>query len=198
MNPLQELVSNFQELVAQVPEIIRPFIVMLAGTIPFIEGELAATIGIVGGLNPIVAAIAAAAGNFLCVLVVVLLTSRARTAVVDRSRARVGAGVGAGGSAASLSADDAALLDRMPSDKPVSKGRQRFNRMLVRFGVPGASILGSSGHPDAVHLRDSRRGRYLASVGPAVAGRRHRDLDDRDDRVGLGCAHLSRGSLSSR
>jgi len=142
MNPLQELVSNFQELVAQVPEIIRPFIVMLAGTIPFIEGELAATIGIVGGLNPIVAAIAAAAGNFLCVLVVVLLTSRARTAVVNRSRARVGAGVGAGGSAASLSADDAALLDRMPSDKPVSKGRQRFNRMLVRFGVPGASILG--------------------------------------------------------
>lgn len=142
MNPLQELVSNFQELVAQVPEIIRPFIVMLAGTIPFIEGELAATIGIVGGLNPIVAAIAAAAGNFLCVLVVVLLTSRARTAVVNRSRARVGAGVGAGGSAASLSADDADLLDRMPSDKPVSKGRQRFNRMLVRFGVPGASILG--------------------------------------------------------
>ena len=121
MNPLQELVTNFQDLVAQVPEIVRPLIVMLAGTIPFVEGEVAAMIGIVGGLNPIVAAIAAASGNFLCVLVVVLLTSRARTAVVNR---------------ASASQDDAT-----PS-KPESKGRQRFKRWLVRFGVPGASILG--------------------------------------------------------
>lgn len=121
MNPLQELVTNFQDLVAQVPEILRPLIAMLAGTIPFVEGEVAAMIGIVGGLNPIAAAIAAASGNFLCVLVVVLLTSRARTAVVNR---------------ASASQDDAA-----PS-KPESKGRQRFKRWLVRFGVPGASILG--------------------------------------------------------
>ena len=29
----------------------------------------------------------------------------------------------------------------MPA-KPESKGRQRFRRFLIRFGVPGASLLG--------------------------------------------------------
>ena len=88
MNPVQELIINFQELAAQVPEVIRPFIVMLAGAIPFIEGEVASVIGMVGGLNPIMAGLAAAAGNFLCVLIVVLVTSRARTAVVKHNRER--------------------------------------------------------------------------------------------------------------
>jgi len=142
MNPIQELIINFQNLVAQVPEMIQPFIVMLAGMVPFIEGEVAAMIGIVGGLNPIVAAIAAAAGNFLCVLFVVLLTSRARTAVVNRSRVRVGATVGAAGSIDDAGASEATAFEEAASAKPESKGRQRFKKWLVRFGVPGASILG--------------------------------------------------------
>jgi len=142
MNPVQELIINFQNLVAQVPEIIQPFIVMLAGTVPFIEGEVAAMIGIVGGLNPIVAAIAAAAGNFLCVLLVVLLTSRARTAVVDHRRVRVGATVGASGSSELAGDERGAVFEETASSKPESKGRQRFRNWLVRYGVPGASILG--------------------------------------------------------
>lgn len=123
MNPVEQLVTTFQELVGQVPEIIRPVVVMLAGAIPFIEGEVASMIGVLGGLNPVVAGIAAAAGNFLCVLLVVLLTSRARAAVTGR-RAEAHAGV-----------------EAAPA-KPESKGRQRFKKWLVRFGVPGASILG--------------------------------------------------------
>ena len=39
MNPIEELVNNFQHLVAQVPE-VKPFVVMLAGAIPFIDGEV--------------------------------------------------------------------------------------------------------------------------------------------------------------
>lgn len=128
MNPIEDLVSNFQGLVAQVPEIVQPFIVMLAGAVPFIEGEVASLIGIVGGINPIVAGIAAAIGNFLAVLGVVTLSSRARTAVVNR---RVSSNVG-----------PVATLEREPEAKPESKGRQRFKRWLVRFGVPGASLLG--------------------------------------------------------
>src|SRR5690606_22557784 len=97
MNPIQELITNFQALVAQVPEIVQPFIVMLAGAIPFIEGEGAAVIGIAGGIPLIIVAIAAAAGNFLSVLLVVIFTSRARSAVVNHTRARREALVGAGG-----------------------------------------------------------------------------------------------------
>jgi hypothetical protein len=127
MNPIEQLVSGFQDLVGQVPELIQPVIVMLAGTIPFIEGEVASLIGVVGGLNPIVAGIAAAAANFLCVLLVVLLTSRARDAVVNHRAAH--------------GTEDAALQGSTPAN-PESKGRKRFKKWLVRFGVPGASLLG--------------------------------------------------------
>lgn len=142
MNPLQELITNFQNLVAQVPEIVQPFIVMLAGTVPFVEGEVAAMIGIVGGLNPIVAGIAAAAGNFLCVLLVVLLTSRARSAVVNRGRARVGTTVGGAPSSAFGGEERTVAFEGTESATSESKGRQRFKKWLVRYGVPGASILG--------------------------------------------------------
>ncbi|MGF0114801.1 small multidrug efflux protein [Promicromonospora sp. Marseille-Q5078] len=142
MRPVEELVDSFQRLVADVPEIVQPLIVLLAGAIPFVEGEGASMIGIVGGINPVVAAVAAAAGNFLCVLLVVLLTSRARTAVATRRASRVEATVGTAGTAGSTEAEGAAGLEASAPARPESKGRQRFNRWLVRFGVPGASILG--------------------------------------------------------
>ncbi|GAA3720356.1 hypothetical protein GCM10022224_102930 [Nonomuraea antimicrobica] len=121
MNPIETLVRNFQDLVAQVPDIVQPLIVMLAGAIPFIEGEGASPIGVLGGIHPIVAGIAAASGNFLSVLAVVLLSTRVRTTAAARRARRV---------------------ETPAEPKPESKGRQRFRRYLVRFGVPGASILG--------------------------------------------------------
>lgn len=65
---------------------------------------------------------------------VVLVTSRARTAVTNRADARAEATAAAAGGTSTLVATRVA--------KPESKGRLRFNRWLVRFGVPGASILG--------------------------------------------------------
>ncbi|MBN6042224.1 hypothetical protein [Amycolatopsis sp. 195334CR] len=123
MSPVENLVGDFQELVGQVPEFIQPVIVALAGAVPAIEGEVASLIGVLGGLHPVVAGIAAAAGNFLCVLVVVLLTSKARAAVVSHHRA-------------------AHAEDEAKPAKPESKGRRRFKKALARFGVPGASLLG--------------------------------------------------------
>lgn len=137
MTPTERLVSGFQELVAQVPELIQPFVVLLAGAIPFLEVEGASIIGVAGGMNPLLVVIAAAVGNYLSVLLVVLFSSRARAAVVDRRSARVAAM--AGGSAA-----ESAESELPPSAlaAPESKGRRRFKRWLVRFGVPGATILG--------------------------------------------------------
>lgn len=142
MNPVEELISNLQDLVAQVPEIVQPIIVMLAGAIPFVEGEGASVIGALGGINPVIAAIAAATGNFVCVLIVVLLSSRARTAVASRRASRATTTVG-GPRAANPSVDEGpATIEGTSRPEPESKGRQRFRRWLVRFGVPGASILG--------------------------------------------------------
>lgn len=115
MNPASELILGFQNLVAQLPELLQPLIVMLAGAVPFIEGEGAASIGIIGGIHPVVAAIAGFAGNFLCVAVIVLLGARVRTAVVAR---------GGGG-------EDA-----------VSPRREKVLRAYHRYGAPGVSLLG--------------------------------------------------------
>lgn len=116
---MDDLVRTFQDLVAQVPEAVQPIIVMLAAAIPFVEGEGAAVIGVLGGIHPVVAGVTAAAGNFLSVLAVVLLSSRVRTAAMAGRAPQV----------------------ELPTE-PESKGRRRFRRWVVRFGVPGASILG--------------------------------------------------------
>ncbi|WP_291040082.1 small multidrug efflux protein [Herbiconiux sp.] len=151
-----DLIARFQELVGQVPELLQPLIVALAGAVPFIEGEGAATIGILGGLHPVVAVIAGAAGNFLCVTVLVLASSGARSAIVNRRRVRLAAreeareSVVAGAPAGPLDAADhvSAGSGTGPELKPEPESarkaarRAKFQRALDRYGVPGVSLLG--------------------------------------------------------
>jgi uncharacterized membrane protein len=128
------LVDNFQDLVAQVPDLVQPLIVAAAGAVPFIEGEGAAVIGIIGGIHPAIAAAAGIIGNFVCVTVLVLLTARTRSAVVTRTRTRrlVAAG---GGDAAEVPSPEAA-------DERGSARKAKFQRAFERYGVPGVSLLG--------------------------------------------------------
>jgi hypothetical protein len=114
-NPVSDLVLGFQNLVAEVPDLVQPLVVALAGAVPFIEGEGAAAIGIIGGIPPVVAALAGAIGNLLCVAVVVLATSRVRTAVTTR---------------------------RGGAEKPTTARREKFERAYHRYGTPGVSLLG--------------------------------------------------------
>jgi len=124
------LIETFQDWVAQVPELVQPLIVALAGAIPFIEGEGAATIGIIGGIHPVVAGVAAVIGNFLCVAVLVLLSSGARQAVVTRHRSRVAVKSGGG-----------TAVDTLPEEQTSTRS-QKFQRAFERYGVPGVSLLG--------------------------------------------------------
>lgn len=159
-----------QSAIDQVPDILQPVIVALAGTIPYIEGEGAAAFGILAGIHPVVAAIAGAAGNILCVVAVVLLGSRIREAVVAR-RARssrttapraatthtalvaestvdestVDAG-GASSPSTTTITTEVGPLDEQPVEadaKPTrrAKGRAKLRTWMVRFGVPSASLL---------------------------------------------------------
>ncbi|WP_047521185.1 hypothetical protein [Microbacterium sp. ZOR0019] len=129
------LIETFQNLVAQVPELVQPLIVALAGAIPFIEGEGAVSIGILGGIPPVVAAIAAMVGNFLCVAVLVLASSGARQAVLNRSRAR-NAVLAGGGTTETAPAAEAVDSERGSARK------EKFQRAFERYGVPGVSLLG--------------------------------------------------------
>ena len=135
------LIETFQNLVAQVPELLRPLIVAAAGAIPFIEGEGAATIGIIGGIHPVVAVAAAVIGNFVCVAALVLLSSRTRTAVVARHRSRtqareevLAAGQGVALPSASSTPDQTSTA--------ASPRAAKFQRAFERYGVPGVSLLG--------------------------------------------------------
>lgn len=128
MNPVEAIILWLQQAMAQVPDIVQPLLVALAGMIPFVEGEIASMLGVWAGVHPVVAFLAAAVGNFLSVFVVVFFGARIRAAVVAR-RARRNGGVVA------------------PEKKPESKGRLRLKKFLVRFGVPGASILGPLAMP---------------------------------------------------
>ncbi|GAA4697182.1 hypothetical protein APR04_004426 [Promicromonospora umidemergens] len=137
-----DLVDTLQDLVGQVPELVQPLIVAAAGAIPFIEGEGGAAIGILGGIHPVVAAIAAMAGNFLVVAALVLLGSGAHDAVVTRHRAKVRArdGVPVGGPAPGAAPDDG-LDDNLDGGRS-SVRRAKFQRAYERYGVPGVSLLG--------------------------------------------------------
>ncbi|WP_432790526.1 small multidrug efflux protein [Brevibacterium sp. K11IcPPYGO002] len=157
MNPIIEF---FQGLAAQVPDLLQPFIVAAAGAIPFIEGEISSIIGVWAGMNPVLAGIAGAIGNFVCVTVIVLLGARARRAVVtrrsaSRELAAVGAGVTAesasGDSPTDITAEDKAAEGHLgEGEKPESKGRVKFKKFLTRFGVPGASLLGPLAIPTQI------------------------------------------------
>ncbi|GAA1236351.1 hypothetical protein JOF42_001249 [Microbacterium phyllosphaerae] len=126
------LIETFQGFVAQVPELVQPLIVALAGAIPFIEGEGAVSIGIIGGIHPVVAAIAAMVGNFLCVAVLAIASSGARTAIVNRSRSREAVLAGTSGGVESVPAE---------SERGGAR-REKFQRAFERYGVPGVSLLG--------------------------------------------------------
>ncbi|WP_353111514.1 small multidrug efflux protein [Microbacterium sp.] len=118
------LIDTFQNLVAQVPDLVQPLIVALAGAIPFIEGEGAATIGVVGGIHPVVAALAAIVGNFVCVAALVLVSSGARQAILTRRD----------GSRGPAPVDEG-------SERKAAR-RAKFHRAFERYGVPGVSLLG--------------------------------------------------------
>lgn len=113
MNPVADLILGFQNLIAQLPEWAQPLIVFVAGAVPFIEGEGAASIGIIGGINPVIAAIAGALGNFVAVAIVVLLGAQIRAALT-RSKRR----------------------------KPASARKEKFQKAFNRYGVVGVSLLG--------------------------------------------------------
>ncbi|MFC8680189.1 small multidrug efflux protein [Microbacterium ureisolvens] len=142
MNHTSNFVEGLQDLIVQVPEFVQLLIVGAVAMVPFLEGELASTLGVWAGLNPFIAFAVAATGNFLSVFAVVVFGARVREAVVARSaRVKTAAAGGAVSDGAVLVGErpDAVGID---GAKPESKGRERFRRFLVRFGVPGASLLG--------------------------------------------------------
>ncbi|TQK17984.1 hypothetical protein FBY40_0467 [Microbacterium sp. SLBN-154] len=134
--------EGFQAYVDQLPEFLQPLLVALLGMIPYVEGEGSAAIGILGGIHPVVAALAGIIGNLLSVVLVVLLGSRVRESVIARRAAKASvAPTGPQASSSSTMVMERPTEADTEGDSRRAKGRRRLQRWLVRFGVPGASII---------------------------------------------------------
>lgn len=141
-----DVVTSWQDLLGQAPQLLQPVVIALAGAVPFVEGEGAVVIGVLGGLHPVVAGVAAALGNVVVVALLVLASARTRRAVAAGRRS------GGGG------ADD----DAAGAPGRSSARRVKFQRAYERYGVPGVSLLGPLLLP--THLTAT----MLAATGVAV------------------------------
>lgn len=164
-----DLIEFLQNLMGQVPEPVQPLIAALAGAIPFIEGEGGVAIGVLGGINPVLAGVAAAIGNFLSVAVLVLLGSGARNAVLNRRHEKTLAGAG---TPATVGSSLEVPPGERPEDSRSAARRAKFQRAYERYGVPGVSLLGPlllPTHFTATMLAASGVGRARILVWQAVA-----------------------------
>ncbi|EWS81360.1 small multidrug efflux protein [Brachybacterium phenoliresistens] len=175
------IIDHLQNLLGMLPDPLQPLVSALAGMIPFVEGEGGAAIGILGGVPPVLAALAAMAGNFLIVAGLVMASSGAREAVVTRRGARTPVAVGGAGSRAGAADgfDPADGADLLPAPQPVNPRkaarREKFQRAYERFGVPGVSLLGPlllPTHFTATMLAATgvRKGWILLWQGIAIVG----------------------------
>ncbi|ARU51711.1 hypothetical protein JOE63_000670 [Cellulosimicrobium cellulans] len=109
---MTDIVTGLQELTQGLPPLLRWVGVLLAGAIPYVEAEGAAILGVVAGVNPVVAIVAAVVGNAIALALVVWLIGAARSGV---TRGRAAA---------------------------QSPKQQRMRKVFDRYGVPGVSLLG--------------------------------------------------------
>lgn len=144
------LLDMIRDFFAQVPELLQPLLIAAAGAVPFVEGEGAAGIGILGGIHPATAIILGIVGNFICVTILVLTSASARNAVVSRQRKRrtqsqadedldfaldLALDPGTG-----LAVDLVAFTE--DTDERKTRRRTKFQQAFERYGVPGVSLLG--------------------------------------------------------
>jgi hypothetical protein len=77
------MTDALRDFTASLPELLQWVGIVLAAAIPFVESYFGSVIGIVAGVNPAVAIIAAIVGNVLSMLVFVLTAHGVRSRVRD-------------------------------------------------------------------------------------------------------------------
>lgn len=115
------MIDTLQDFTSSLPAMLQWLGVMVAAAIPFVESYFGAVIGVVAGINPMVAIVAAIAGNVISMLIVVLSAHGLRSRVVNRREPK--------------------------EDTPRrAKLRARFDK----YGVAGVSLLGQTILPSQI------------------------------------------------
>lgn len=105
--------DTLQQFTSSLPEFLQWIGVLLIAAIPLVESYFGSAIGIISGVNPFVAVLAAVVGNVLSMIVFVLSAHRVRSRVIA-NRAVV----------------------------EISPRREKIRMRMERYGVPGVSLLG--------------------------------------------------------
>jgi uncharacterized membrane protein len=115
------MIDSLQDFTAGFPDLLQWVGVMLAAAIPFVESYFGSVIGILAGIHPVVAILAAIVGNVVSMLIFVL------SAHGVRSKVREG-------------------KDAKPESPRKAKLRERFDK----YGVAGVSLLGQTLLPSQI------------------------------------------------
>lgn len=107
------MLETLQDFTSSFPELLQWVGVMLIAAIPFVESYFGAAVGVLAGINPVVAIAAAIVGNFVSMLIFVLSAHGVRSGVVRGKEA-----------------------------KPLSPRRQKLRERFDKYGVAGVSLLG--------------------------------------------------------
>lgn len=110
-----------QEFTATLPPLLQWVGVMIAAAIPFVESYFGSVLGILAGINPVVAIIAAIAGNVISMLIFVLSAHGVRAKVVGGKK-----------------------------PKEASPRRERLRKSFDKYGVAGVSLLGQTILPSQI------------------------------------------------
>ncbi len=145
-----DLMNTAREFVTGLPEALQGMGVFLVSFIPFVEGEGAAVIGVLAGIDPWLAAPVAALGNILVIAILVYTAHGVRGAVLNRRAARrepVPAMAGASDGRDGFPNDSTWGRDDFPNEsaggqKQGSASRALLRERFERWGVPGLSLIG--------------------------------------------------------
>jgi hypothetical protein len=119
-NEGHHMIDALQDFTANFPPLLQWVGVMLAAAIPFVESYFGSVIGILAGINPVVAIIAAIVGNVISMLIFVLSAHGVRS--------KVTAG----------------------KEKAESPRRERLRKSFDKYGVAGVSLLGQTILPSQI------------------------------------------------
>lgn len=113
--------ESLQAFTSSLPPLLQWVGVLLIAAVPFVESYFGSVVGVVSGLNPVVAIAAAVVGNVVSMLIFVLSAHRVRSKVVS-GKAPVQA----------------------------SPRREKLRAKFEKYGVAGVSLLGQTILPSQI------------------------------------------------
>lgn len=115
------MLDGLQEFTASLPAAIQWLGVILISAIPFVESYFGAAIGVLAGINPVVAIVAAVIGNTVSMIVFVWVAAAVRQRIMS---------------------------GKQPQES--TPRREKLRAAFNKWGVPGVSLLGQTILPSQI------------------------------------------------